>query len=124
MNILPVVFKQICQFSTLNFSNGHTFLEIVLPDLSPLWTPVLENMNLFSVQFRKGNNLSWGPCVLFVDRFGKFFPKSFRWKGVIFALKVWAIPTKNHKSKAPISFENHSPRWEASVNTTTPMVLW
>ena len=38
--------------------------------------------------------------MLFVDRFGKFFPKSFRWKGVIFALKVWAIPTKNHKSKA------------------------
>ena len=63
MNILPVVFKQICQFSTLNFSKGHTFLEILLPDLSPLWTPVLENMNLFSVQFRKGNNLSWGPCV-------------------------------------------------------------
>ena len=62
MNILPVVFKQICQFSTLNFSKGHTFLEILLPDLSPLWTPVLENMNLFSVQFRKGNNLSWGPC--------------------------------------------------------------
>ena len=63
MNILPVVFKQICQFSTLNFSKGHTFLEILLPDLSPLWTPVLENMNLFSVQFRKGNNLSWGPCA-------------------------------------------------------------
>ena len=62
MNILPVVFKQICQFSTLNFSKGHTFLKILLPDLSPLWTPVLENMNLFSVQFRKGNNLSWGPC--------------------------------------------------------------
>ena len=62
MNILPVVFKQICQFSTLNFSKGHTFLEILLPDLSPLWTPVLENMNLFSVQFRKGNNLSLGPC--------------------------------------------------------------
>ena len=62
MNILPVVFKQICQFSTLNFSKGHTFLEILLPDLSPLWTPVLENMNLFSVQFCKGNNLSWGPC--------------------------------------------------------------
>ena len=32
--------------------------------------------------------------VLFVDHFGKFFPKSFRWKGVIFALNVWAIPTK------------------------------
>ena len=63
MNILPVVFKQICQFSTLNFSKGHTFLKILLPDLSPLWTPVLENMNLFSVQFRKGNNLSWGPCA-------------------------------------------------------------
>ena len=60
MNILPVVFKQICQFSTLNFSKGHTFLEILLPDLSPLWTLVLENMNLFSVQFRKGNSLSWG----------------------------------------------------------------
>ena len=63
MNILPVIFKQICQFSTLNFSKGHTFLEILLPDLSPLWTPVLENMNLFSVQFRKGNNLPWGPCA-------------------------------------------------------------
>ena len=32
--------------------------------------------------------------VLFVDHFGKFFPKSFRGKGVIFALNVWAIPTK------------------------------
>ena len=62
MNILLVVFKQICQFSTLNYSKGHTFLEILLPDLSPLWTPLLENMNLFSVQFRKGNNLSWGRC--------------------------------------------------------------
>ena len=63
MNILPVVFKQICLFLTLNFSKGHTFLKILLPDLSPLWTPVLENMNLFSVQFCKGNKLSWGPCV-------------------------------------------------------------
>ena len=62
--------------------------------------------------------------MLFVDRFGKFFPKSFRWKGVIFALKVWAIPTKNHKSKAIMEFEPQSPRWEAGVNTTTPMVLW
>ena len=62
MNILPVVFRQICQLLTLNFSKGHTFLEILLLDSSPLWTPVLENMNLFSVQFRKGNNLSWGPC--------------------------------------------------------------
>ena len=35
--------------------------------------------------------------VLFVDHFGKFFPKSFRGKGVIFALNVWAIPTKKHK---------------------------
>ena len=63
MNILPVVFRQICQLLTLNFSKGHTFLEILLPNLLPLWTLVLENMNLFSVQFRKGNNLSWGPCA-------------------------------------------------------------
>ena len=62
MNILPVVFRQICQLLTLNFSKGHTFLEILLPKLLPLWTLVLENMNLFSVQFRKGNNLSWGRC--------------------------------------------------------------
>ena len=64
MNILPVVFRQICQLLTLNFSKGHTFLKILVPNLLPLWTLVLENMNLFSVQFRKGNNLSWGPCVL------------------------------------------------------------
>ena len=63
MNILPVVFRQICQLLTLNFSKGHTFLEILLPNLLPLWTLVLENMNLFSVQFCKGNNLSWGRCV-------------------------------------------------------------
>ena len=63
MNILPVVFRQICQLLSLNFSKGHTFLEILLPNLLPLWTLVLENMNLFSVQFRKGNNLSWGPCI-------------------------------------------------------------
>ena len=63
MNILPVVFRQICQLLTLNFSKGHTFLEILLPNLLPLWTLVLENMNLFSVQFRKGNNLSRGRCA-------------------------------------------------------------
>ena len=62
MNILPVVFSQICQLLTLNFSKGHTFLEILLPNLLLLWTLVLENMNLFSVQFCKGNNLSWGCC--------------------------------------------------------------
>ena len=62
MNILPVVFRQICQLLTLNFSKGHTFLKILLPNLLPLWTLVLENMNLFSVQFRKGNNLSRGRC--------------------------------------------------------------
>jgi len=61
--------------------------------------------------------------VLFVDRFGKFFPKSFRGKGVIFALKVWAIPTKNHINKALMGIEPQSPRWVAGVNTTTPMVL-
>ena len=38
--------------------------------------------------------------VQFVDHFGKFKCKSFRGKGVIFALKVWAIPTKNSKSWA------------------------
>ena len=46
--------------------------------------------------------------VLFVDHFGKFFPKSFRGKGVIFALNVWAIPTKKHKialmgNRSPLS---------------------
>ena len=79
MNILPVVFKQICQFSTLNFSKGHTFLKILLPDLSPLWTPVLENMNLFSVQFRKGNNLSWGPCEQTIDFDQKFQHVDYGW---------------------------------------------
>ena len=61
--------------------------------------------------------------MLFVDRFGKFFPKSFLGKGVIFALKVWAIPTENHKSMDFMGFKPHSPRREAGVNTTTPMVL-
>ena len=46
------------------------------------------------------NFFGFNEQVLFVDHFGKFFPKSFRGKGVIFALKVWAIPTKNNKSKA------------------------
>ena len=77
MNIFPVVFKQICQFSTLNFSKGHTFLKILLPDLSPLWTPVLENMNLFSVQFRKGNNLSWGPCEMESDDIAQLLNKPY-----------------------------------------------
>ena len=62
--------------------------------------------------------------ALFVDRFGNFFPKSFRGKGVIFALKVWAIPTKNHKNKALMRNWTHSPKWEAGVHTTTPMVLY
>ena len=37
--------------------------------------------------------------VQFVDHFGKFKCKSFRGNRVIFALKVWAIPTKNNKSR-------------------------
>ena len=40
--------------------------------------------------------------VQFVDHFGKFKCKSFRGNRVIFALKVWAIPTKNNKSRALI----------------------
>ncbi len=41
--------------------------------------------------------------VLFADHFGKFFSKSFCWKGVIFALNVWAIPTKKHNSKVHVA---------------------
>ena len=40
--------------------------------------------------------------VQFVDHFGKFKCKSFSGNRVIFALKVWAIPTKNNKSRAPL----------------------
>ena len=32
MNILPVVFRQICQLLTLTFSKGHMSLEILLPN--------------------------------------------------------------------------------------------
>ena len=62
--------------------------------------------------------------VLFVDHFGKFFSKSFRWKGVIFALNVWAIPTKNTKLRSTWGIEPHPPTLEASVITTTPRMHW
>ena len=48
------------------------------------------------------NFFSLNEQVQFVDHFGKFKCKSFRGNRVIFALKVWAIPTKNNKSRAPL----------------------
>ena len=43
------------------YGKGHAFLKIWIP--IPPHTLVLKNMTLFSVQFCKGNNLSWDPCV-------------------------------------------------------------
>ena len=45
------------------YGKAQTFLKILIPIFLPPHTLVLENMTLFSVQFRKGNNLSWDPCV-------------------------------------------------------------
>ena len=44
------------------YGNGPTFLKILIPIFLPPHTLVLENMALFSVEFRKGNNLSRGRC--------------------------------------------------------------
>ena len=42
---------------------GPMFFKILIPIFLPPHTLVLENMTLFSVQFRNGNILLWDPCV-------------------------------------------------------------
>ena len=46
------------------YGKCYAFLKILITIFLPSHTLVLENMTLFSVQFRKGNNLSWERCVI------------------------------------------------------------
>ena len=49
------------------YRKGQAFLKVLIPIFLPPHTLVLENMTLFSVQFRKGNNLSWKRCAKLAD---------------------------------------------------------